>query len=147
LISIHKLAQSCCPTLSHSRAVFPTWKVRQTHPKCIYLTVLTYLFHGAQFFSRTQPVLSQSRNSPHIMEPEGSLPLLQEPPNLPYLEPVQAIPCPLKSHFYKFHSNIVLPSTPGFLTLSLSLRFSHHNPLCNSSLPHTRYMPCPSHSS
>jgi hypothetical protein len=36
---------------------------------------------------------------------------------------------------------------PGSPHLSLSLRFSHQNPVDASPLPHTCYMPCPSHSS
>jgi hypothetical protein len=31
--------------------------------------------------------------------------------------------------------------------LSLSLRFTHQNPLCTSTIPHTCHMPCPSRSS
>jgi hypothetical protein len=42
------------------------------------LIILIYLFHGAESL-RSQPILSQSRNSPHFMEPEGSLPHLQVP--------------------------------------------------------------------
>ena len=33
---------------------------------------------------RSQPVFSLSRNYPHIMKPEGSLPHSQEPTNCPY---------------------------------------------------------------
>jgi hypothetical protein len=36
---------------------------------------------------------------------------------------------------------------PGPPQCSLSLRFLHQNPVYTSPLPHTRYMPCPSHSS
>ena len=41
------------------------------------------------------------------------------------------------SHFLKFHLNIILPSTPGSYKWSLSLRFTHQNPVYASSLPHT----------
>jgi len=47
------------------------------------------------------------------------------------------------SHFLKIHLNIILPSTPG----SLSLRFFHQNLAYASLLPHTCYIPHPSNSS
>ena len=53
----------------------------------------------------------------------------------------------LTSHFLKIYLNIILPSTPGSPKWSLSLRFSHQNPVYASLLPHTLYMFRPSHSS
>ena len=50
------------------------------------------------------------------------------------------------SHFLKTRLNIILPSTPGFSKLSLTLRFPHQKPAFASPLSHTRYMPRPSHS-
>ena len=47
--------------------------------------------------------LSQSRNSPHFMEPEGSLPLSQVPATCPYSEPSRSSPYP----------NIPLPEDPS----------------------------------
>ena len=66
------------------------------------------------------------------------------PPPVPIskLDPVHI----LTSHFLKIYINITFPSTPGSPMWSLSLRFSHQNPVYASLLPHTRYMPRPSHS-
>jgi hypothetical protein len=53
----------------------------------------------------------------------------------------------LTSHFLKIHLNIILPSMPGYPHWSLSLRFSHQNPVHASPLLHLCYMPHPSYSS
>jgi len=80
------------------------------------------------------------------MEPESSLPRLQVPTNYPYPESDQSNPCP-SSNFVKIHLSIILPSTLESSMRSLSLRFAHQNPVCDSPVPHTRYMRRPSHSS
>jgi len=59
-------------------------------PPCTYL--LAYLFHGTKSFLRSKPVLYQSRNSPHFMEPENSLAHAQVPATCPYPEPDQSSP-------------------------------------------------------
>ena len=59
------------------------------------------------------------------------------------INPVHAPP----SHFQEFRLNIVIPSRPGSSKWSPSLRFLHQNPVRTTSLPHTCYMPRPSHSS
>ena len=64
---------------------------------------LTFSLHAAQLFLRNQPVLSYSRNSPHFMEPEGSLPHSQVPATCPYPEPHRCSPFP----------HIVLPEDPS----------------------------------
>ena len=70
-------------------------------------------------------VLSQSRNSPHFTEPEGSLPQSQVPATCPYPEPARSSPQP---HILKIHLNITLPSTPGSPKWSLSFRFPPPKP-------------------
>ena len=50
------------------------------------------------------------------------------------------------THFLKIHFGIVLSFRPGSSKCSLSLRFLHQNTVCSSSLSHTCYVPCPSHS-
>jgi hypothetical protein len=74
------------------------------------------------------------------MEPKSSSPHLQAHATCPY--PVHKP----TSHFPKIHLNIILPSTSWSPQWPLSLRFPHQNPVRTSPLPHTRYMPRPSHS-
>ena len=64
-------------------------------------------------------------------------------PNLSQLDPVHN----LTSYFLNILLIIILLSTSGCPQWSLSLRSSHQNPVRNSPLPHTRYMPGPSRSS
>jgi hypothetical protein len=64
---------------------------------------------------------------------------------LPWASSIQSI-LPT-SHFLQIHFNIVFPSKPSSSKCSLSLRFPNQNPVYASPLPHTRYMPLPSHSS
>jgi len=49
-----------------------------------------YLLHGAESFLRSLLVFSWSRNAPHFMGPEGSLPHSQEPAPRPYPEPARS---------------------------------------------------------
>ena len=70
------------------------------------------------------PILSQSRNSPHFMENGSSLPQSQHPATCNYPEPDRSIPRP-PSQLLKIHFNITLPSTPVSSKQFLSLRFPH----------------------
>ena len=80
------------------------------------------------------------------MKPEISLPHSQVPATGPYHEPARSSPCP-HIHLLKIHLNIIFPSTPGTSKWPPSLRFPHQNRVYASPLPHTGYMPGPSHSS
>jgi len=68
------------------------------------------------------------------------------PPTVPILSQLYPVPT-TPSHFLKFRLNIILPSTSGSPQWSLSIRFPHQNPVYTSTLPHTRHVPHPSHSS
>jgi len=77
------------------------------------------------------------------MEAEGSLPRLLVPATSPHPESDWSSPCP---HFLNIHPNFILQSKPGSSKWSLSLRFSHQNPVFTSPLLHTCYIPPSSHS-
>jgi len=68
------------------------------------------------------------------------------PPPVPILSQLDPNRTPTP-HFLKIYLTIILPSTLGSPMWSLSLRFPHQNPIYPSLVPHTRYMPLPSHSS
>ena len=78
------------------------------------------------------------------MEPERSSPHSQAHLLVPILSLLHPVHTPT-SHFPTIHPNIILTSTPGSPQWSPSLRFPHQNPVHTSPLPHTRYMPHPSH--
>ena len=67
-------------------------------------------------------------------------------PSVPILSQLDPVHTPT-SHFLKIQLNIILPSTPMSPQCSTSLRFLDQNRVYASPLPHTRYMPRPSHSS
>ena len=82
---------------------------------------------------------------PHFMEPEGSLPHLQQLANCPYPQPDQSSSWP-PSHFLKIHLNTILPSMPGSSKWYLPLRFPHQNTVYTYSLLLPCYTPRQSHS-
>jgi hypothetical protein len=83
---------------------------------------IAYLPHAAESFLRSQPVFRYSINSPHYMEPEGSLQHSQVPTTCPYPKPHQSSPCP-PFYFLKIHLNIILPSMPETSKRSLPSAF------------------------
>ena len=79
--------------------------VRQLTFLLIYL--LAYWLHTAESFLKSQPFCSKSINSPHFMEPEGSLPHSQVPATCPYREPARSSPPP---HPTSWRSILILSS-------------------------------------
>ena len=69
------------------------------------------------------------------------------PPPVPILSQINPFHAPPPFCTLNIHRNTILPYTPGSSKLSLFLPFPHQNHVCISSLPHTRYMSRPSHSS
>ena len=106
---------------------------------------LTYIIEQspsweANRFSASQEILLT------LSSPKVHYPIYKSSPPVPIVRQINPVHVPT-SHFLKIHLNIILPSTPGFPKWSSSLRLPHQNPVYSSPLPHTSYMPCPSHSS
>jgi len=80
------------------------------------------------------------------MEPESSLPHSQQSTAYPYPESDQLSPNS-PSYFLKVHFNIILPSTKGLPIGLFPLGFPNSILYISSILPHTCYMPLPTHSS
>jgi hypothetical protein len=79
-----------------------------------------------------------------LWNPKLHHPIHKYPPPVSILSQLNSAHIPT-SHFLKIRLNIILPTAPGSTKWSLSLRFSHLNPIHASSLPPTRYMSRPSH--
>jgi len=80
------------------------------------------------------------------MEPESPSPYPQVPATCPYPEPTPSSP----HDSLQLTEDTSLYYPPIYVLVSqwpLSLRLPHQHPVHTSILPHTRHMPCPSHSS
>jgi len=83
---------------------------------------------------------------PAFMEPESPSLYPQVPATCPYPEPTPSSPHdPLQ--LPEDPLNIILPSMSWSPQWPLFLRLPHQHPVHTFILPHTRHMPCPSHSS
>jgi hypothetical protein len=87
--------------------------------------------------------VAASREIPRVLStPKFHYRIHNSPPTVSILSQPNPVHTPTL-HFIKIHPNIILPSTPGSPQWSLSLRFSHPNPIHASLLPHPRCMPQP----
>ena len=118
-----------------------------------YLLSITYLVtylltHSIQHSPSSEANrFSASQEIPHILKnPKVHYRIHKYPPPSPILNQLDTVHT-LKSHYLKIHLNIIIPSMSESSKWSLSLRFPHQNIVYVSPLPHTRYMPSPSHSS
>jgi hypothetical protein len=111
--------------------------------------LLTYLLTHSmeQSPSWEADQFSASQEIPHILwNTKVHYSTHKCPPPVLILSQLNPVHTPT-SHFLKIHRNIILPSKPGSLQWSLSLRFPHQNPVYTSPLPPTCYVPCSSNSS
>ena len=93
------------------------------------LIQFTHSLHGAELFCRSQPVLSQSRNSPHFTEPEGSFSHSQVPSTCPYC----GLFLSLLHHFLRVSNSWVHHHglTYPFAFVRLSLWYIDNSEVCN----------------
>ena len=105
-------------------------------------SLLTYLQHGAESFLRSWPVLSCEEILPILYNSKVHYCIHL---SLFLARSIQSMP-PLPTSWGSILI-FIHPSTLGSSKWSLSLRCSHQNPVYTSCLPHTCYMPSPSHSS
>ena len=94
----------------------------------------------ANWFAASQEIPRISRN------PKVHHRTHKRPPTVSILGQPNPIHIPI-SHLLEILPNIIHPSTPRSPQWSLSLRFTHQDPIHPSLLTHTHHMPSPSHSS
>jgi len=118
-----------------------------TRVRSLFYTLLTYLltYSTEQSPSWEANRFSASQEIPCILwNSKVHYRIHKCPPPVPILSQLDPVHTPT-SHFLKIHINIIFPSTPWSPKWLLSLRFPHQKPVYASPLPHTRYMPRPSH--
>ena len=115
------------------------------HMRSAYSTVKTLSLHQppwweANWFAASQEIPRISQN------PKFHYRNHKRPPTVSILGQPNPVHIPT-SHLLEIRPNIIHPSMPRSPQWSLSLRFSHQNPICAPLLTHMRHMPSPSHSS
>ena len=106
--------------------------------------LLTYSVKQSSYWEANW--FSASQEIPRILwHPKVRYSIHNCPPPVPILSQLDPVNTPT-SYLLKIHLNIIFPSTPGSPKWSLSLRFPHQNLVYASPLPHTCYMPRPTHS-
>ena len=131
------------------------WKHSYHHTSGISVLTAIHSFHAGRWLEDRTTLLTYSmEQSPSwediqeihciLRNPMVYYSIHKCPPPVPILSQLDPVHKPT-SYFLKIH--LIFPSKTGSPKCSLSLRFPHQNPLYASSLPHMRYMPCPSHSS
>jgi len=116
------------------------WILQVLGNRSHFYNLLTCSLHETEPFLKSWYLFSQSRNSPHFMEPEFLLPQSPVPATCPYPEPAWSSP----------HTHILLSKHPFYhyipiyacvsQVVSLHQVFPPKN-LYASPLPHTCYMP------
>jgi len=108
--------------------------------------LFTFLLQGAESFWESNRVSPSVEIPPILWNPKVHYVIHKCQPPVHILIHIETVHV-LTSHFLKIHPNIIVPSTPGFSTLSFFIGFSHLNFVHTFTLPHTCYMLCPPQSS
>ena len=120
---------------------------QHTSLQICYLSTLTYLLTPwTRVLLEKLTGFASNQETPRILwNPQVHYRTHKRPPSVPVLSQFHPVPT-TPSHLLKIHLNIILPSTSWSPQWSLSLRFTHQNPVHTSPLLHMCHMPCPSHS-